>query len=152
MASTQQEYDASVLSAETDYGNLAAGSIVTNGSQTLEVERVYLDNNTGFKGVLYKDLSTNNYIASFTGTQMTDSGDFTADKQMLEGQVPNQFNSAKDFMESLDGYNIESITGHSLGGSLAQLIGALDEYKDIDVNTFNPYGVEHLLDNLAANV
>jgi len=161
MATTQQQYDSSILSAEVSYdGDLQQGSIITRGDQTLKVVQIYSDSettNTGFKGVVYQDLSTNAYIASFTGTQSTDIKDAYADYQMSHGEVPDQFNSAKDFMQNLkasDGSSIttdqiQSITGHSLGGSLAEMIGALKDYKDVNVDTYNAYGVDHLLDDLA---
>jgi len=158
MAATQQQYDSSILSAEVSYdGDLQNGSIITRGDQTLKVVS-FTEYDTGFKGVVYQDMSTNKYIVSFTGTQANDRKDFDADKQMLNGEVPAQFKSAKGFMENLkaaDGTSIstdqiQSITGHSLGGSLAQMIGALDDYKNVNVDTYNAYGVEHLLDNLAS--
>ena len=40
------------------------------------------------------------------------------------------------------------ITGHSLGGGLAQLIGAQDAYKQYEVHTFNAIGVAQMVDNL----
>lgn len=78
-----------------------------------------------------------------------------SDLQIALGQVPSQLSDALAFYDLIEDEASTSdettitITGHSLGGSLAEMIGALDDYKDVNVDTYNSYGTQHLLDDLS---
>lgn len=73
-----------------------------------------------------------------------------SDFNMVIGKLPLQFldfyNYVKTVKSSTD-YKIY-MTGHSLGGSIVQLLCALDENKDISAYTYNAYGIKHLLEIL----
>ena len=111
--------------------------------------------NNGFSASIYKNSSTDKYIVAYAGTKLTDVGDIASDAQMAAGKYPSQFQNAISLIEdtlpkdySINPSDIEMITGHSLGGSLAQLVGQLDKYSDIPVIALNPYGTKDLEGNL----
>ena len=111
--------------------------------------------NNGFSASIYKNSSTGKYIVAYAGTKLTDVGDIASDAQMAAGKYPSQFQNAVSLIEdtlpkdySINPSDIEMITGHSLGGSLAQLVGQLDKYSDIPVIALNPYGTKDLEGNL----
>ena len=88
-------------------------------------------------------------IISFRGTNFELSreglNDAKNDYQMWKRKFPEQANSALQVY-----YNIHQqypnaeiiLTGHSLGGSLAQIVGAL---YDVETVTFNAYGVKDVI-------
>ena len=120
-----------------------------NSSTDTEIYN-YIDQTNGFKANLYLNTYTGKYVVAFSGTN--DRKDLISDIQMGINLLPDQFNNAAIFLSQLkdnDGNKIEIsqielITGHSLGGSIAQLIGSLEKYKNVNVVTLNAFGVEHL--------
>ena len=81
---------------------------------------------------------------TFAGTN--DLVDIEQDKKMGRDEIPKQYNEAVNFYRIIKenrkywGYEIRS-TGHSLGGSLAQMLGAIYNLKTV---TFNAYGTRDL--------
>jgi len=152
MTLTQQEsYAIATVTSADVYNNTSQIS----GSRLEYVKSVESVNNTGFKASLYMDNDTGKYVVAYCGSN--DSHDVASDGQMTLGQVPAQFNEAKTFMENLNingisipPSQIELITGHSLGASLAQMVGSLEAYKGIDTVALNPYGTQGVQDNLRA--
>lgn len=123
------------------------------------------DNVTGYFGAAYFNSRTKEVILVNRGTEPTDVRDLRSDAQMLLDQVPDQFDSAERFYrrvrtqlqtrEDLFGATL-SITGHSLGGSLTQLLiatHAIEQFGGVGVfaQTFNALGVRHLLNDPAIN-
>lgn len=106
---------------------------------------------TGFSAVVYRD--GNNVVISFRGTDtkpLKEGGkDFDDDYTMAKQYLPQQYEDAKALLREIESNpdlrncNI-TLTGHSLGGSLAQMLGALYGYKTV---TFNAYGTKDILDN-----
>ncbi len=95
----------------------------------------------GYAGAVYINDVTHEVVIVNAGTQ---SGlDYYSDAKMALGLVPDQYASARQMAQEAItlakslGYSV-SATGHSLGGSLAQLIAI--EFG-IPAVTFNAYGV-----------
>ena len=122
------------------------------------------DNTTGYFGAAYFNSQTKEVILVNRGTELTDVRDLRSDAQMLLDQVPNQFHSADSFYRDIRDRILDpdldnpllgatlSITGHSLGGSLTQLLiakhaGDTFSGSGISGQTFNALGVKALLNN-----
>ena len=111
----------------------------------------------GFSATVFKDTNTNEYVIAFRGSN--DAQDFRDNLIMgatstgLLGDVTNkQFSQAFAFASEqiarIQAQNPDakiSITGHSLGGSLAQAVGAKLNMQTI---TFNAYGVKAYVENI----
>ena len=72
-----------------------------------------------------------------------------SDIHLVIGKIPKQFYEAYSYLNTVknqvpNDYKI-FITGHSLGGSIVQLLCSLSENNEIIGYTYNPYGVKHLL-------
>lgn len=125
---------------------------------------------SGFDGAVYLNKTNGQLVVAFRGTEFTadERGYRDAIKNDVLGfgynQEPKQYKDAKTLLDwaitelnkgkySFDGqeYNLSNliITGHSLGGGLAQLIGAQEAYKQYEVHTFNAIGVAQMVDNLS---
>lgn len=95
----------------------------------------------------------NKLVISFRGTD--GFGDVKPDAQMTFGVIPNQYYSAKQAYKELKrtgvtkSKDIDYLTGHSLGGGLAQMIGA--EFK-VPFVTFNAPGTKRSYRELGLGV
>ena len=102
----------------------------------------YDNKKTGFHGeAFYKN---GKIVISFRGTENSFQDTFS-DAQMGFNQLPNQYVDAQNFYEKVkkDFPNQKIIfTGHSLGGSLAQLISNETGNEAV---TFNAYGIGDLV-------
>ena len=107
------------------------------------------DSQTGFHGeAFYKNGVV---VLAYRGTD--DKKDYFSDFQMCINSLPAQYFDAQEFYaKARYSFPNSSIvnTGHSLGGSLAQLIGNVTGDETI---TFNAYGVGNLIssDNIRMN-
>lgn len=94
----------------------------------------------GFAAVAYKNTLTNEIVIAYRGT------DSPLDILISDGQIafnltPQQASAAVNFYEKVLAENEDcsiSITGHSLGGALAQYVASL---KHVPATTFNAPGV-----------
>lgn len=113
---------------------------------------------TGFQGGIYYNETTGDYVVVCRGTEF-DGGeeqfkDFVKTDICGFGQdeIPEDFKETKKLLDNLLKNGVAKsqihIVGHSLGGGVAQMLGAMDDYKDIDVTTYNAVGVEHLLNDM----
>lgn len=97
---------------------------------------------TKFKGCVYANNQTKEAVVAFQGTDFGNKiGDWYADLQIVVGILP-QYCMAADrlyarTLQVLSGYTI-TLTGHSLGGALAQVIG---HWRDSKFVTFNAPGM-----------
>lgn len=100
------------------------------------------DDKTGLRVVAYK--KKKDIFVAYCGTN--DRKDFVSDMQMAKGQVPEQLEAGFDFynkiVEENPNHNV-MVTGHSLGGSLAELVAC--KSKDTTAVTFNSFGVENII-------
>lgn len=101
------------------------------------------DSQTGFHGeAFYKN---GVIVLAYRGTELSGIQDIISDRQMAFKELPNQYFDAIDFYNKVksDFQNVRIVfTGHSLGGSLAQLMGNLTGNETV---TFNAYGVGNLI-------
>ena len=103
----------------------------------------------GFAAVAYKNNLTNEIVIAYRGT------DSPLDILISDGQIafnlkPQQASAAVNFYEKVLAENEDcsiSITGHSLGGALAQYVASL---KHVPATTFNAPGMLNLLNKLDA--
>ncbi|MCM1265672.1 MAG: DUF2974 domain-containing protein [Candidatus Gastranaerophilales bacterium] len=97
----------------------------------------------GFDACVLKN--GNDIIIVFRGTELTDINYLKDDLSMLGNKVPKQQDSALDLYDKIHNEypncNI-TLTGHSLGGTLAQMVGAI---RDVLTVTFNAFGAKKLL-------
>jgi len=105
--------------------------------------------NNGFFALAFRDKKTEDIIISYRGSN--DQNDWLFNNYtILSHMIPDQIFAAIDFYkECRIKFNPENknhiiITGHSLGGGLAQLVGTFE--PDTSVYTYNAIGVYHLLD------
>lgn len=100
----------------------------------------------------YASVITNgdDIVIAFRGTQVLDRGDINSDIKMYFAVMPSQ---AKNALELYDVVKAKYpnrkiyLTGHSLGGSLAQIVAGYN--KDVCAATFNPYGTKKVFGNVA---
>lgn len=113
-----------------------------------EIRRV-VETPSGYRGIIYKNTETNEYVVAHTGTEFdTDKIRDIAltDAQMLLLKANQQLDDARDTVElaiemaKQDGTSV-TVTGHSLGGFLAQVTAY--EYG-LRGETFNAYGAAGL--------
>ena len=107
--------------------------------------------NNGFQATVYKN--GNDIAISYRGTEITKfenneyKKDIQNDKQMFFGKLPEQYQNANEVYQQIrhayPNANI-TVTGHSLGGSLAQLVSAENGCQAV---TFNAYGTGEILEN-----
>ena len=117
-------------------------------------EKIAIDKNeqTGFYGEAFIDKKEKNIVIAFRGTDLNKGineakKDLINDNYLLLKNIPPQINNAREFKNKIQknfkGYNI-ILTGHSLGGSLAQIIGAESGEKTV---TYGAYGTKQLINS-----
>ncbi len=99
--------------------------------------------NNGFHGeAFYKN---DVIVISFRGTELTDKDDILNNGRMGLNRLPSQYVDAHNFyLQVKSNFPNKKIvfTGHSLGGALAQLMGAETGNETV---TFNAYGAGNLM-------
>jgi len=101
----------------------------------------------GFQGGIWQ--SPSDIVVGFCGTNPNQKGKFASDL-MADARIglkimPNQASSARkltEFAKSLANGRRVSVTGHSLGGGLAQVVGVWEEVPFV---TFNAPAMAHTL-------
>ena len=113
-----------------------------------EVTTVY-ESPSGYRGVIYRNMESGDYVVAHTGTEFdTDKirDGLLTDAQMVLVDVNQQLDDARDLVElavemsKRDGTHV-TVTGHSLGGFLAQVTAYENGLRG---ETFNAYGAAGL--------
>lgn len=110
--------------------------------------------NNGFYGAMLRNDQTGELLFALRGTEPSAYQDLFNDAQMTNG-LPNQYFDAQNFysqaiaLATQSGYatNQVIVVGHSMGGSLAQLLAVKN---DVYADAFNPYGVGNIVVNLSS--
>ncbi|GAB4266932.1 vWA domain-containing protein [Deferrisoma sp.] len=114
---------------------------------------------TGFEAVVYRH--GDRYVLAYAGTDPASPGDWGADVGQAAGKMPKQYGQAVEYArEVTDRYGRSNVvlTGHSLGGGLAQYAALR---LGLTAYTFNPAGliggawdlfVRHLADKVFEGV
>ncbi|MBR2525257.1 hypothetical protein IKE67_02200 [bacterium] len=101
------------------------------------------DPTTGLRAKAYKGADGKIFIA-YEGS--CKAADFRVDHQMLDGHLPDQFAGAVAFKDRIKQQFPDSqiiVTGHSLGGSLSQLVASSD--SDLLAITFDAVGMKNVV-------
>jgi len=138
--------------ARAVYGGENETARPTYYTQVYINQEKYYITDRGFAGAIYQnDNDPNDIVVAFRGTDISWDDLVVNDGAILFNQVMNQFYDAlwlyECAKEQYPGANI-TITGHSLGGALAQLVGAC---TNTTAYTYNAPGVQDLLQELYSN-
>jgi len=124
-----------------------------------------VDTKSGYQGHIYKNLTTGEIILVHEGSISL----FVLNKEereerkkdwvdndlgIIKGEIPDEMlidaikytNYAIEIAKKNNSELVQ--TGQSLGGGIAQMIGALKQYHKIKTITFNPIGTRHLSEKL----
>ena len=108
----------------------------------------HMDMPSGYQGTIYKNVETGDYVVAHRGTEfdrqlvkdgLVDLGMVTG---KLNAQLPDALELTRIAKEMADRDNKElTVTGHSLGGALAQITA---HHYNLPGEAFNPYGAAGL--------
>ncbi|SMB25560.1 protein of unknown function [Sterolibacterium denitrificans] len=136
-----------VLAKLTELGYKNEGTL--SGWDRLDIP--VKDNPAGYDGAAFYNPLTNEVVVVSRGTEPPPGdGDWTANAQMLARKAPDQYQHAQDFLAQVSARYQDAnftLTGHSLGGALTQLLAAETGLKAV---TFNAYGAAELVADLNA--
>ncbi len=157
-----------MASAQDDFGILSEDAYRESGTGSpppgwtrLTVNNLSYasDPNNGFYAAAYGRFNDNGTLAevviAYRGSE--GAGDATSVAQLIAGQKPDQYEAAKAFYQDvLTEYGSQapiSLTGHSLGGSLASLVAAEQAAAGnlVVANVINAVGVKNSLDDIGIN-
>ncbi len=126
-------------------GKVKAGAL--SGNYTLLGEaQTFIEHHSGFEGGIFECGDT--WVVRYRGTRPSDSRDLKADLHIGLKRIPEQFYPAMALFEraKLSHGSKVVVTGHSLGGGLAQLVSAASTHPGV---TFNAPGMKSIADGLA---
>jgi len=126
--------------------NGAPKEIDAGGDKFVAVK--HLDMPSGYQGTIYKNLQTGDYVVAHRGTEFDRQPlkDGAIDLGMLSTRFNGQLKDALELTRQAkeladhDGKKL-SVTGHSLGGALAQVTA---HHYNLPGEAFNPYGANSL--------
>lgn len=121
---------AALANAVYDFGNTMVGDwhLVDSVSNSSGMQAaVYLNNSTQEMALAYRGTETCSGLSCFGSAGLEAGKDTLTDSLLTQGKDSGQFddayNYARDMLNKYPG-KIKTITGHSLGGGLAQAVGA----------------------------
>ncbi len=143
--------------SQSIYDPLTVESELTSDTRSFVVRYVSPPSTTNYRGAVVQDSATNQLVVVNKGTDPADIHDLVADLGMGMMGAPTQWPEAANTMrEALRIAKADhlpssyiSITGHSLGGALAQLQASLPEAAGIHAETFNAYGARAMAESLS---
>ncbi|MDR6936555.1 hypothetical protein [Luteibacter sp. 3190] len=143
--------------SQTIYESLDVGSKLRSDTREFRVRYISPPSSTNYRGMVVQDVVTGQLVVVNKGTDPTNVHDLIADLGMGMMGAPTQWPEAARTMRWALDYAEQnhipkghiSITGHSLGGALAQLQASLPEAAGIRAETFNAYGAEAMATALA---
>ncbi len=100
---------------------------------------------TGFYSNVYRNTKTNEVVIAYRGTDKSMIDILQSDRQMLQRQVPVQYDDAVKQYEKVRKQFPKArliFTGHSLGGSLSNLMAYATGHKAVG---FSPFGVKDIM-------
>ncbi|WP_416192466.1 Mbeg1-like protein [Neisseria sp. CCUG12390] len=132
---------------ELIFDNPSNREITLNGIK-YKIEEIKDNPQNGYFGAVYRRMDTNEIIVVHRGTEFGTRQDREADMRMVRDHTNPQYNDAKALTEAAERWKKSQApnatiyqTGHSLGGSLAQLCGhRYGHYTE----TFNAFGTAGL--------
>lgn len=104
-----------------------------------------VDDASGLYMALFK--YNNEYIIAIRGTQFKSKQDLKADLELGKKQIPQQFKVLETYYKQLN-FSPILVTGHSLGGSLAQMLA--NKYN-LEAVTFEAYGTGDIIPPIHPN-
>lgn len=124
------------------YDPLIPGDRIRSDTHAYRVRYVSPDTGSGYRGAVVEDMETGQLIVTNRGTDLLDIHDVQTDLGMGAMGAPAQWPEAAATLRWALNYAHDnsrplstiSVTGHSLGGSLAQLQAAA---VDVHAETFN---------------
>lgn len=152
-----------ILNTYRDVDSKGTSYNETIDGSTKEFELLdFISKDSGYQGYVYKNLSTGEIIVVHEGS-IDPTKDISenwkelvndwvkADAETVFDKLTSQFDDANAFLDKVkidyENYEIKQI-GQSLGGTLSELLGALEKNKDIETYTFNSVGAGNLKNNL----
>ncbi len=99
---------------------------------------------TGFNSSIYVNNEKNEVVIAYRCTD--NKGGVYSDIQMVQGKIPDQLEDALKvyaYAKKISPNSDFTVVGHSLGGSLAQLVAAVD--KDVKAVTFDSFGTKQIM-------
>ena len=155
MSRTAMDY---ALLAKDSYEAQRVGNGLTRGNQQYEVLAVSAPSATGFQATAYRTIDRSEVIIAYRGTEFNREPvrDGAVDAAMVLAGVNPQLGASEVFtrevlqkVQEADKGKLThtrvAVTGHSLGGTLAQLNAAK---FGLDGHTFNAYGAQNLAPDL----
>lgn len=132
--------------AYNDYDGIDIDRI--NGNLNTKYNKLDSASNSenGFTAHAYKSKDGNSIVVAFRGTD--DGLDIKSDKFMASGKLPEQYTDAMNFVNKIKAENPNAsitVTGHSMGGALAQLAASTDE--SLFAVAYNPLGTMQVIKN-----
>jgi hypothetical protein len=139
------------------YDPISANSYIESDTHKYVVHYVSPDSGSGYRGAVVEDTAAGQLIVTNKGTDVRHIGDLKTDVGMAVMDAPAQWPEAAATLRWAWNYAHEtgrplssiSVTGHSLGGSLAQLQAAS---MDVHAETFNAYGAASMAQRLGLDV
>ncbi len=115
-------------------------NVLPKGYKVLDIK----NEANGFQALVLQ--KGNDIVICYRGTEGLNKKDLGNDLEMFRRMIPSQARNALDlydeYRRDYPNYNI-TVIGHSLGGSLAQIVGTL---RDVTAVTFNAFGTRDILE------